>query len=67
MLPNPFEHFEFNLFFTETGMENGDRHYIWGQNGVKGYDPIVILIPRKLHCRGICLYLVIIFLFLKGF
>ena len=24
---------------TKTGMENGDRHYIWGQNGVKGYDP----------------------------
>ena len=24
---------------TETGMEIGDRHYIWGQNGVKGYDP----------------------------
>ena len=24
---------------TETGMEIGDRHYNWGQNGVKGYDP----------------------------
>ena len=26
---------------TETGMEIhvGDRPYIWGQNGVKGYDP----------------------------
>ena len=24
---------------TETGMEIGDRHYIWGQNGVKGHDP----------------------------
>ena len=24
---------------TETGMEIGDRHHIWGQNGVKGYDP----------------------------
>ena len=24
---------------TETGMEIGDRHYVWGQNGVKGYDP----------------------------
>ena len=24
---------------TETGMEIGDRHYIWGQNRVKGYDP----------------------------
>ena len=24
---------------TETGMEIGDRHYIWRQNGVKGYDP----------------------------
>ena len=24
---------------TETGMEIGDRHYIWGQNGVKVYDP----------------------------
>ena len=24
---------------TETGMEIGDRFYIWGQNGVKGYDP----------------------------
>ena len=24
---------------TETGKEIGDRHYIWGQNGVKGYDP----------------------------
>ena len=24
---------------TETGTEIGDRHYIGGQNGVKGYDP----------------------------
>ena len=24
---------------TETAMEIGDRHYNWGQNGVKGYDP----------------------------
>ena len=24
---------------TDTGMEIGDRHYIWGQNGVKDYDP----------------------------
>ena len=24
---------------TETDKEIGDRHYIWGQNGVKGYDP----------------------------
>ena len=52
---------------TETGMEIGDGHYIWGQNGVKGYDPYVILISGKLHCRGICLYAVIIFFFLKGF
>ena len=52
---------------TETGMEIGDRHYIWGQNGVKCYDPIAILITGKLHCRGICLYPVIIFFFLKGF
>ena len=24
---------------TETDMEIGDRHYVRGQNGVKGYDP----------------------------
>ena len=24
---------------TESGMEIGDIHYIWGQNEVKGYDP----------------------------
>ena len=24
---------------TETGMEIGDRHYIWGQTGVIGYEP----------------------------
>ena len=24
---------------TQTDMEIGDRHYIWGKNGVKGYDP----------------------------
>ena len=23
---------------TETGMEIGDRHYIWRRNGVKSYD-----------------------------
>ena len=52
---------------TETGMEIGDRHYIWGQNGVKGYEPEAILITGKLHCRSICLYPVIIFFFLKAF
>ena len=52
---------------TETCMEIGDRHYIWGQNGVKGYDPQAILITGKLHCRGICLYPVMIFFFLNGF
>ena len=41
-------------------MEIGDRHYIWGQNGVKGYDPQTIFITGKLHCCGICLYPVII-------
>ena len=46
---------------TETNMEIGDRHNISGQNEVKGYDPLAILIPGKLHCRGICLYHVIIF------
>ena len=45
---------------TEPGMEIGDRHYIWGQNGIKGYDPQAIFIPGKLHCHGICLYPVII-------
>ena len=24
----------------ETDMDIGDRHYIWGQNGVKGYDRV---------------------------
>ena len=48
---------------TETAMEIGDRYYIWGQNGVEGYDPQAILITGKLHCRGICLYPVIIFFF----
>ena len=52
---------------TETDMEIGDRHVIWGQNGVKGYDPQAILITGKLHCHGICLYPVIILFFLKGF
>ena len=52
---------------TGTGMEIGDRHYIWGQNGVKGYDPQAILIKGNLHCPGICWYPVIIFFFLKGF
>ena len=52
---------------TETGMEIGYRHHIWGQNGVKGYDPLVFLIPGKLYCRGICLYPVITCFFLKGF
>ena len=52
---------------TEIGMEIGDRHYIWGQNGVKGYEPQAILITGKLHCHGICLYPVIILFFLKGF
>ena len=48
-------------------MDIGDRHYIWGQNGVKGYDPQAILITGNLHCPDICLYPVIIFFFLKGF
>ena len=52
---------------TETGIEIGDRYYIWGQNGVKGYDPEAIIIPGKLHCRGINLYPVIIVSFMKGF
>ena len=34
----------------EIDMEIGDTHYIWEQNGVKGYDPKAILIPGKLHC-----------------
>ena len=55
------------VLLTETGMEIGDRHSIWGQNGVKGYDPLAILVPGKLHCRGISLYPVIRVFFLKGF
>ena len=31
----------------ETDIEIGDRHYIWRQNGVKGYDLKVILIPEN--------------------
>ena len=35
----------------ETDMEIGDRYYIGGQNGIKGYAPLAILIPGKLYCR----------------
>ena len=32
--------------------------------GIKGYDPKAVLIPGKLHFRGICLYPVKIYSFL---
>ena len=43
MAPNKLTHIVMNnscvVPLTETDMEIGDRHYIWGQSGVSGYDP----------------------------
>ena len=43
MVPTKLAHIVVNnscvVPLTETGMEIGDKHYIWEQNRVKGYDP----------------------------
>lgn len=51
------------VLLTAAGIDIGDTHYIWGQNGVNRYYPEAIFLPGKLHCLGTILYHVIIFLY----
>ena len=52
---------------TEIGMEIGDRHYIWGQNGVKGYDLKPFSYQENYIAMVYLCILLLYFFFLKGF